>query len=259
MHFAREFAKAILIKDNKELENAQEENLVDLNIIKPEDGSIKIEQIRLAQNKIIEKPIMANHKIYIIDDSQTMTKEAQNSLLKTLEEPPEYVVIILVCSNDSTILSTIKSRCTNISFKDISESDIKRFIDENPEGNDLNQNFISMSDGSIGKLIELSNNQELYNQVKELFENIEKYDKIDFVKNAELIYKSKDIIEEVLDFLNILILKKAKEDLKYVGCIDIVEKAKKRLKQNANYDMTIDDLCFSLWEEINENNSRSQV
>ena len=76
------------------------------------------------QRKVAEKAIISNKKVYIIDNADTMTTEAQNCLLKTLEEPPEYITIILICSNEDNLLSTIKSRCTRMHFETI---DIEHF------------------------------------------------------------------------------------------------------------------------------------
>lgn len=96
-------------------------NNPDFMQIDAEDGkSIKIEQIRQLQEKVIEKPINSGKKVYIINNSELMTIEAQNCLLKTLEEPPEYVVIILIVSNENKLLTTIKSRCTKIYFESLS-------------------------------------------------------------------------------------------------------------------------------------------
>ena len=101
-------------------------------LLDSEDGkSIKIEQIRYMQEKIAEKPITSNKKIYIIDNSDTMTKEAQNCLLKTLEEPPEYAVIILLVSNENNILNTIKSRCTKILFNPLSKEELLYYLNQN--------------------------------------------------------------------------------------------------------------------------------
>lgn len=101
-------------------------------LIDAEDGkSIKIEQIRYVQEKIAEKPIASNKKVYIINNSDTMTKEAQNCLLKTLEEPPEYAVIILVLANENNMLNTIKSRCTKIMFNPLSKEEIIHYFNSN--------------------------------------------------------------------------------------------------------------------------------
>ena len=103
---AKEFAKMILCENKnvtpcnncKSCLEFEGENNPDFSIIKPDGNSIKIEQIRNMNSKILEKPINSGRKVYIIDDSNKMTKEAQNCLLKTLEEPPEYAVIILICN-----------------------------------------------------------------------------------------------------------------------------------------------------------------
>ena len=87
----------------------------------PDEGKIKIEQLRNLQSKIIEKPIISNKKVYVIKDADTMTKEASNCLLKTLEEPPSYIIIILIGANESMFLNTIKSRCTKILFNKIED------------------------------------------------------------------------------------------------------------------------------------------
>ena len=101
-------------------------------LIDAEDGkSIIIEQIRYMQEKIAEKPIASNKKVYIINNSDTMTKEAQNCLLKTLEEPPEYAVIILVLANENNMLNTIKSRCTKIMFNPLSKEEIIHYFNSN--------------------------------------------------------------------------------------------------------------------------------
>ena len=101
-------------------------------LIDAEDGkSIKIEQIRYMQEKIAEKPIASNKKVYISNNSDTMTKEAQNCLLKTLEEPPEYAVIILVLANENNMLNTIKSRCTKIMFNPLSKEEIIHYFNSN--------------------------------------------------------------------------------------------------------------------------------
>lgn len=121
--FAKEFAKMVL--DN----TIDIYNHPDFMLIEPEDGkNIKIEQVRYLQQKISEKPIGGSKKIYIINDSDSMTKEAQNCLLKTLEEPPSYAIIVLIVSNENKILTTIKSRCTKVSFQPLSIDEVKSYF-----------------------------------------------------------------------------------------------------------------------------------
>lgn len=124
--FAKEFAREILAS------TVELDNNPDFMLIDAEDGkSIKIEQVRYMQEKIAEKPITANKKVYIINNSDTMTKEAQNCLLKTLEEPPEYAVIILILANENNMLNTIKSRCTKIMFNPLSKEEILYYFNSN--------------------------------------------------------------------------------------------------------------------------------
>ena len=114
----------------------------------------------------------------------------------------------------------------------------------------VSSNQLDLFQGSIGKAISLKDKQDIYLKVEELIENMENKNIIDLVKQAEILYKSKDEIYEMLDYINIILLKKAKMDERYTNCIQIVENTKRRLNQNANYDMSIDNMLFNMWEEI---------
>lgn len=260
MLFAKEFAKYILsageITNELDLQ-IEENNHPDFKIIKPDGNSIKIEQVRMLQNKIVEKPIASARKVYIIDNCHTMTKEAQNCLLKTLEEPPEYATIILICSNESLLLNTIQSRCTKISFQKISKQELKKYLQEHELFSNISDSMIEAINGSIGKAYELKEQQELYESIRPIFLELASQDKIDIIRKSENLYKAKDNIQDVLNYANVILFEQAKKDSKFLNCIKYVEKAKNKLKQNANFDMTIDDLLFHLWEEIHENYNRS--
>lgn len=154
--FAREFAKAILCENEentpcdkcKSCMQFENSNHPDFMIINPDGNSIKIEQIRFLIEKISEKPIISEYKVYIINDSDKMTMEAQNSLLKTLEEPPEYAVLILITSNESKLLNTIKSRCTKIFFNAIEDKKIEEYIKEHIT-KDVSISMVRAAQGSI--------------------------------------------------------------------------------------------------------------
>ena len=81
--------------------------------------------------------------------------------------------------------------------------------------------------------------------------NLNKKDIIEILQLAENLYKSKEDIFEMLEYINILLLSYAKDNYLYTNCIKIVENVKKRLKQNANYDMSIDNMILNMWEEVN--------
>lgn len=256
---ASEFAKMILCldKNNKYCNNCKSciefdtNNNPDFKIIKPDGNSIKIEQIREIQDKIAEKPIISNKKAYIIDDADKMTQEAQNCLLKTLEEPPEYATIILIGSNETAFLSTIKSRCIILHFKKIKDEEIAKFIREKYQIEIDNQNLLKAAQGSIGKAIQIKEDEEIYSKIDEIISNLENADNIDILKMAEIIYKSKDKINDILEYMNIIFIDIAKKSNKYANCINIVEDAKKRLQSNVNFDMCIDNMLLNLWEQVN--------
>ena len=226
-------------------------NNPDFLYIEPDGNNIKIEQIRYLQRKIQEKPIISNRKVYIINDADKMTTEAQNCLLKTLEEPPEYSTIILIGTNQNLFLNTIKSRCMIISFKPIEKELIKKYLEEKYEMFNISSNMLETFQGSIGKAIILKDKKEQYEKIEMMIKNLDKKDIIDILNLGEEIYKSKDDIIEILEYINVILLKLSKEETKYVKCINIVEDTKKRLKQNANYDMCIDNMILNMWEEVN--------
>ena len=249
---AKEFAKNILCLEQKENCNCKSciefdsNNNPDFQLIEPNEGKVRIEQVREMQRKITEKPIISNKKIYIINDADTMTTEAQNCLLKTLEEPPEYITIILICTNEENLLSTIKSRCTRMHFDSIDTEEIRRYIKQNFPEQEISQNIIKLSQGSIGKTIKLNENKDIYENIEKILLNMQNKDLIEIVQMSEEIYKTKDEISSILDYMNVILLKLSKQNIKYIKCIDIVEQTKKRLKANSNYDMCIDNLLFNM-------------
>lgn len=254
---AREFAKMILCEGQNKYCNVcksciefNSNNNPDFEEIIPDGNSIKIDQIRQMQKKIAEAPIISNKKVYIIDNAETMTIEAQNCLLKTLEEPPEYMCIILIGSEEESFLSTIKSRCTILKFEPISNQNIENFLKKKYGLEIIAQSVIDAASGSIGKAEILKDKQELFEAINDVINNIEKYDLIDTLKHADIIYKSQEDKKQILEYINIILFKKAKQNIKYLNCIEIVEETKKRLKANSNYNMTIDNMIMTIWEEI---------
>lgn len=257
---ATEFSKRLLCNNEKidcnECKSCIEfdsKNHPDFSILEPDGNLIKIDQIRNMQKKIQEKPIISKRKIYIIDDADKMTREAQNCLLKTLEEPPEYISIILIGNNESSFLPTIKSRCMIIHFEPIKSTEIKKYLQTEFGTDSINiqDDMLDIFQGSIGKAIKLKDKWEEYQAYNKMIQNLDKIDILDFLNLAEPLYRAKEEIDEILEYINILLLKKAKGNFLYTNCIAIVENTKKRLKQNANYDMCIDNMLFNMWEEVN--------
>ncbi len=256
---AKEFAKAVLcMGEQKPCDRCEAcikfngNNNPDIQIIDEiEEKSIKTETIKEMIKGVYEKPISSVKKVYIINDSQKMTKEAQNSLLKTLEEPPEYVVIILITENENLLLNTIKSRCTKIKFNSLANNEIIRILKENFEYKEVSSNILEVAEGSVTYALSVQGKVDIFNEIKVVFSSLENIGIIDLLNKKDLIFKDKESIQEILNYMNITFFKKAKENIKYTNCIKIVEETKDRLKKNSNYDMTMDNLLLKIWEEIN--------
>ena len=226
------------------------DNNPDFQLIESVDGKIKIEQIRQMQRKVAEKPIISNNKVYIIDNADTMTTEAQNCLLKTLEEPPEYITIILICTNEGNLLSTIKSRCTRMQFEPIKDEELKEYIKLNLPDEQISPQIIELAQGSIGKAIKLNERKDIYENIENILLSMQNRDLIDIVQMSEVIYKSKEEIKSILEYINVLLMKLSKQNIKYINCVQIVEETKRRIKANSNYDMCIDYMIFSMWQNV---------
>lgn len=261
---AKEFARKILCLENTKDETCtcksctcfNSQNHPDFYIINEEGENIKIDTIRQITEKVIEKPIISNKKVYIINDCDKMTKEAQNCLLKTLEEPPEFVTIILISSNENIILNTIKSRCMTIKFKNIPNNELAQYAKNVIGYEELSENLLTSFDGSIGKAIKVKDNKEKYDKIDILIDNLEKKDIVDIFLEGKIIY-DKENIYDILDYIIVCLYSKQKKNEKYLDCIKYVNKCLSRIKANSNFDMSIDDMLFGMWEEINESSNRS--
>lgn len=227
----------------------EQNNQPDFTLIEPEDGTIKIEKIRQMQEKVLEKPIISSKKVYIIKDADYMTKEAGNCLLKTLEEPPEYVTIILIGANESLFLNTIRSRCMKVLFQKIEDEQLKKYLQENNIAKEVTKERLRAFDGSIEKAIKIEEKKEIYDEIQKIFGNIEQYTLLDVLGRLEALYKNKEIINDLLDYITIIFLEKAKNNAKYITNIETIEEVKKNLKANSNFDMSIDKLLYKIWEE----------
>lgn len=268
---AKEYARKILCLNKQNQNCATCDSCIKFNSgnnpdfleIFPDGNSIKIAQMREMQEKVYQKPIVSDKKVFIIDQVEKMTEEAQNSLLKTLEEPPEYMVIILITSNENKLLNTVKSRCIRINFTGLSKQDITKYAEAH-QINIASQNLLEMCGGSIGKLEKINENIDDYNSLElatnKLIDGKLK-NVVEEMNCFNILYESKEIIQDLLDYMTVLIylhISKEKDyRQKFLNTIKLIEETKQRLNSNTNYDMSIDNLLFKIWEEFNENNSRS--
>lgn len=253
---AQEFAKDILCFENnnefckcKSCVSFCGDNHPDFILVNKDSETIKIEQIRELTNKIIEKPILSSKKVYIINDAEKMTKEAQNCLLKTLEEPPEFAILILITSNENLLLTTVKSRCMKINFHAISNEEMKKYCEENLGYNNIDLERIKSFDGSIGKAIKFKENEAEYRQIEELINEISQNNIATLLQKAKIIYNKEKVIE-YLNYMISYLYSKQKKNSNYLHCIEHVNECINKLKYNGNLDMNVDMMFIKKWEKL---------
>ena len=97
---------------------------------KADKKSIGAKDMRKLEEDVAVKPFNSKHKVYIFEDASLLTEEAQNTFLKTFEEPPEYAVFILITENSTSLLQTILSRFTLVHFPSVSDAIMENYISE---------------------------------------------------------------------------------------------------------------------------------
>lgn len=236
---AKEFAKILL--DTNDLEKC-----LDYKLITREDGKkdISVETIRKELiDDINIAPAMSAKKVYIIDEAENLNSSSQNTLLKTLEEPPKNVHIILVASTSSTLLPTILSRVSQIKFNGLKKEQLDKYIQTNLETK-LKDSILEYLDGSIGKAKYIIENNKIVDleNIDKLYSYIIKKDVINALKCGTNLGLSES---DNLEYIEFLFSKN-----RIFSAIKFVEKASIRLKNNGNYDIVIDNMIMNIIDNI---------
>lgn len=242
-------------------------------------NSIGIEDIRtqLIEDVMI-KPYCSSYKIYIIDEAEKLTLQAQNALLKTIEEPPAYAVILLLTSNMETFLPTITSRCVKLNLRPVQESMVKDYLMEKMHLPDYQaQMDAAFSQGNIGKARQMAESDEFNLMTEQALRILKKSNELELYEMVEMIKElsaEKQNIDEYLDlfamwFRDVLFFKATKEvdglmfkdqlnhikerarKSSYEGIekiIDAIGTAKERLHANVNFDLVMELLFLTIRE-----------
>lgn len=286
---AKTFAMALQCEDRQDVEPCEEchsckqalsgnhPDIIFINHEKP--GTIGVEDIRTQINgDVAIKPYSGSKKIYIMNEGEKMTVQAQNALLKTLEEPPEYAVILILTTNVDSLLPTILSRCVVLNMKPVRDAQIKKFLMDTMEIPDYKADICAaFARGNVGKARLLAKSEE-FDKVKEEAVTLLKY--INEMELNEIVAAIKKINEykfDVNDYMDILsiwyrdvLLFKAthdannlifREEIQYIRkvadrstyegiekIIDALEKSKQRLSANVNFDLTMELLLLTIKE-----------
>lgn len=252
-------------------------NNPDFFIVKPDKNSLGIAEIREKVIKNIEtKPFKYKYKIFIIY-AYNITVQAQNAMLKTIEEPPEFAIFILITQNYNRFLETIISRCILFKLKPISINIIEQFLMKNNVDLIKSKLYASYSKGSIGKALEVSLSNDFIAFRGDIINNIKNLENMNLIQMYTFIEKleeDKKNIQKVLDiFLSIyrdaLIYRKSfdKKMIIQKDIVPIIEKiakfstkrlitsiqtilnSKMYLEQNSNFNMTLECLFLKLKEK----------
>ena len=241
-------------------------------------NTIGVEDIRSQVNADIGiKPYSSPRKIYIINEGEKMTPQAQNALLKTLEEPPEYAVILILTMNVDALLPTVLSRCVVLNMKPVPDVLVKKYLMEQLAVPDYKANIcVAFARGNIGKAKMLASSEE-FEKVKDeaitLVKNINDMEISEIVKAIKKISEYKFDVNDYLDILmawyrdvlffkatkdvNSLVFKEEIQQIMmsdrstYEGIdmiVDALQSAKKRLEANVNFDLTMELLFLAIKE-----------
>ena len=243
-------------------------------------GTITIDEIR---DQVIHdvdiRPYYSPYKIYIIADADMMTPQAQNALLKTIEEPPEYAVIMLLTNNIGGLLPTIQSRCVRLDLKVANDGPVKKYLMEHLHVPDYQAEIdASFAQGSIGKAKEAATSQEFAEMTQNALRilkyanTMEVYELSDAIKNLSA---EKQNINDYLDifqfwFRDVLMFKATREidnlvfkqEINYIKeqakvrsyenlekILDSIQKTKVRLKANVNFELALELLFLTIREK----------
>lgn len=180
-------------------------NHPDVITVKPEKSSIVVDQIRDLQKDMYVKPYEGGRKIYLIEEAHTMTPQAQNCLLKTLEEPPAYGVIFLLADQVEGLLPTILSRCQILRLKKVSREGIASLLERrynlSPDQAHL---LAALSDGRVGRALELAGDEDYMELRREVLQRVEALGEADIIGVFNLVPFFADHKDQQLEKLEIL-------------------------------------------------------
>lgn len=254
-------------------------NQPDVIWVKRERGSLGVDEIREQLcNTMDIKPFSSPYKIYIVPEAEKMTEAAQNALLKTIEEPPDYGIVLLLTSNITALLSTIQSRCLTLEFRPLSTATVEQFLKNQGEVPDyMAKASAAFAQGNLGKAMRYAKSEEFIerkNSILALLRNVRQMDTSDMLSVIKDLGTRKDEIRDYIDLMelwyrDVLIFKATKninqllfqEESSFISkeatnrsyekieeILQAFEKAKVRLKANVSFEVAMELMLVTLKE-----------
>ena len=226
------------------------------------------------------RPYSSRYKIYIMNEAEKMNQQAQNALLKTLEEPPAYAVIILLTTNAEALLPTILSRCVTLQMKPVSDEALRAYLMKELKIPDYKADLCTaFARGNVGKARLLAINDEFDHIIEEASALLKNITDMDQSEVAGAVSRIKNYNIDISDYLDILavwyrdaLLYKATNDTNHLifrsneqlsairvfadhasyegveAILGAIDQAKRRLAATVNYDLTMELLFLSIQE-----------
>ncbi len=250
-----------------------------IKVLHEKPGTISVDDIRTQINHDVDiKPYSSPYKVYIVNEAEKMTPQAQNALLKTLEEPPEYAVILLLTANVNSLLPTILSRCVVLNMKPVSDELVKKYLMEQLKVPDYKAEVcVAFARGNVGKAKSLASSEDFENVKNEALSLLKYIRDMELYEIVVAIKKIGDYKLDVNDYLDIMaiwyrdiLLFKATKDVNHLvfreeiqairkaagrssyegieSVIKALDKAKSRLNANVNFELTMELLLLEVKE-----------
>lgn len=242
-------------------------------------NTISVDDIRLqVNNDVAIKPYSSPYKIYIVNEAEKMTQQAQNAILKTLEEPPEYAVILLLTTNVNALLPTILSRCVVLNMKPVADERVRKYLMEELQTPDYKADVcVAFARGNVGKAKALASSEDFENVKNEalsllkFIRDMELYEVVTAVKKISeykleindyfdimaIWYRDVLMFKATKDANNLVFreelgaLRKCAQHSSYEGIetvIKALDTAKRRLDANVNFDLVMELLFLTIQE-----------
>lgn len=261
----------------RQAESGNQPDIIEVTHEKP--ASIGVEDIRGQLCGDIQiKPYSSPYKIYIVDEAEKMTVQAQNALLKTIEEPPAYGIILLLTTNAGAFLPTILSRCVTLKLRPVKNELIKPYLMETYHVPDYQAEVCTaFARGNVGKAKRLAQSEqfsELKNHLIHLLRHLREMEIYELTEAVRSASEYKTDIDDYLDlmalwFRDVLLFKATRqidglvftEEVRDISAqaqkssyegleriLKALEKAKVRLKANVNFELTMELLMLTIKE-----------
>ena len=242
-------------------------------------GSIGVDDVREQINDtIMIRPYSSYYKIYIVDEAEKMTVQAQNALLKTIEEPPAYAVILLLTTNPDGFLPTILSRCVQLKLKPLQDSMIRGYLTEKMGVSESQSElYAAFARGNLGKAKRLAESEDFrqsYEQILNILKNIRQMDISQLLDAIKRLKDENMDLHECLDIMqvwyrdglmfkvtkdaNLLIFKdefSAMNEMStrigydgFENILNAIDKARIRLDANVNMELALELMFLAMKE-----------